>query len=63
MEPIAAVKQTFNQLEVPVETKSLKNESSIRMARLAIDNILKESSWARVGLPNAMNSSSVITKQ
>ena len=63
MEPIAAVKQTFNQLEVPVETKSLKNESSIRMARLAIDNISKENSWAKVDLPNAMNLSNVITKQ
>ena len=63
MEPTAAVKQTSNQLVVPMETKSLKSESSTRMVRLAIDNISKENSWAKVDLPNVMNLSNVITKQ
>ena len=63
MEPTVAVKQTSNQLVVPMETKSLKSESSTRMVRLAIDNISKENSWAKVDLPNVMNLSNVITKQ
>ena len=63
MEPTVAVKQTSNQLVVPMETKSLKSESSTRMVKLAIDNISKENSWAKVDLPNVMNLSNVITKQ
>ena len=37
------------------QLKLLKKESSIKMEKLAIDNILKANSWVKEVLQNAMN--------
>lgn len=45
------------------QLKLLKKESSIKMEKLAIDNILKANSWVKEVLQNAMNLWDVIIKK